>query len=47
MSFSLLYRFKFQPNHLHVRRLIAIKRAGADLIVSYYAEQLAKLLPPG
>jgi porphobilinogen synthase len=27
--------------------LIAIKRAGADLIVSYFAEDLAKLLPPG
>jgi porphobilinogen synthase len=26
--------------------LIAIKRAGADLIITYYAERLAKLLPP-
>ena len=26
--------------------LVAIKRAGADLIISYYAEVLAKLLPP-
>jgi porphobilinogen synthase len=25
--------------------LTAIKRAGADLIISYYAETLAKLLP--
>jgi porphobilinogen synthase len=25
--------------------LIAIKRAGADLIITYYAEKLAKLLP--
>jgi porphobilinogen synthase len=25
--------------------LVAIKRAGADLIITYYAEQLAKLLP--
>ena len=25
--------------------LTAIKRAGADLIISYYAEKLAKLLP--
>jgi porphobilinogen synthase len=25
--------------------LLAIKRAGADLIISYYAERLAKLLP--
>jgi porphobilinogen synthase len=25
--------------------LVAIKRAGADLIVTYYAERLAKLLP--
>ena len=27
--------------------LLAIKRAGADLIISYYAELLAKLLPTG
>jgi porphobilinogen synthase len=27
--------------------LTSIKRAGADLIISYYAETLAKLLPPG
>ncbi len=26
--------------------LLAIKRAGADLIITYYAEKLAKLLPP-
>jgi delta-aminolevulinic acid dehydratase/porphobilinogen synthase len=25
--------------------LTAIKRAGADLIITYYAEKLAKLLP--
>jgi porphobilinogen synthase len=25
--------------------LVAIKRAGADLIITYYAELLAKLLP--
>jgi porphobilinogen synthase len=25
--------------------LVAIKRAGADLIITYYAERLAKLLP--
>ena len=25
--------------------LIAIKRAGADLIITYYAEMLAKLIP--
>ena len=25
--------------------LISIKRAGADLIITYYAEQLARLLP--
>ncbi len=26
--------------------LLAIKRAGADLIITYYAEKLSKLLPP-
>jgi porphobilinogen synthase len=26
--------------------LVAIKRAGADLIITYYAERLAKLVPP-
>jgi porphobilinogen synthase len=28
-----------------VESLVAIKRAGADLIITYYAERLAKLLP--
>jgi porphobilinogen synthase len=32
-------------DRLLLESLIAIKRAGADLIISYYAEALAKLLP--
>ncbi len=32
-------------DRLLLESLIAIKRAGADLIISYYAEALARLLP--
>jgi porphobilinogen synthase len=33
-------------DHAILESLTSIKRAGADLIITYYAEKLAKLLPP-
>ena len=38
---SQLYDLNFTKNELAIETLTSIKRAGADLIISYFASQLA------
>ena len=42
---SSLFNSLLERDRAILESLIAIKRAGADLIISYYADSLAKLLP--